>query len=140
MTIPIQAVQAKSDRKRPRILVVDDHDAGRKSLARLLDAQGYDVVAVNDGASALAQLQGSARFDHVLTDLRLPDLDGRDVVHAARQLVPLPGIYLITGWDLEPAEIERLNIDSVFQKPLNVHEIVARLQEVSPPDSGTGEE
>ncbi len=113
---------------RPRVLLVDDHDIGRKSLARLLEALGFDVTAVEDGTSALSALEGARRFDHVLTDVRLPDIDGREVVQAARQLSPPPRTALITGWDVDPDEVTRLGIDWVFLKPLDIHDIISKLQ------------
>ena len=119
--------------RRPRILLVDDHDVGRRSLARLLDALGYDVTSVEDGRSALEALKTLPRPDYVLTDVRLPDLDGREIVQAARHLSPLPRIALITGWDVEPDEPERLGIDWVFLKPLDVMDIVAKLRRTPPP-------
>jgi CheY-like chemotaxis protein len=120
--------------RRPRILVVDDHELGRKSLARLLAVLGYEVTSAKDGESAIDLMERDPSFDYVLTDLRLPDLDGREVVQAARRLLPAPWIALITGWDVEPEESDRLGLDCVFLKPLDVMAIVARLKESPPPD------
>jgi CheY-like chemotaxis protein len=122
---------------RPLVLVVEDHEIGRKSLVRLLDAMGYQVIAANDGESALDAMKRAERIDFVLTDLRLPDLDGREVVYAARQLVPRPRIALITGWDVDESEVEKLGLNWVFLKPLNVQEIVKKFQQArSPCDDG----
>ncbi len=112
-------------------MLVEDHDIGRRSLSRLLDSLGYEVTEVVDGTSALEALETQAAFDFVLTDVRLPDLDGRDVAHAAGEMVPRPRIGLMTGWDVEPEETCRLGVDWVFLKPLNVREIVAKLQPAS---------
>ncbi len=132
------AIRGEVASHRPLVLVVDDHEVGRKSLARLLDASGFEVIAADDGESALKMMRHAERIDFVLTDLRLPDVDGRDVVFAARQLDPLPRIALITGWDLEPDEIEKLKLDWVFLKPLNVREIIKKLQEEPPIDDPQG--
>ena len=125
-------VESDAVPRRPRILVVDDHEIGRRSLARLLTALGYDITAAKDGESALRAMDGERAFDYVLTDLRLPDLDGREVVQAARRLRPIPRIALITGWDVEADESTRLGIDWVFLKPLDVPAIVASLRECPP--------
>jgi CheY-like chemotaxis protein len=122
--------------RRPRVLVVDDHEVGRKSLARLLGALGYEITAVKDGESAIEVMEQDRAFDYVLTDLRLPDLDGREVVQAARRLLEAPRIALITGWDVEPEETDRLGIDWVFLKPLDVQLIVSTLKQCPPPDVG----
>jgi len=108
---------------------VDDHEIGRKSLARLLTLVGFDVTDVNDGRSAFEALRGAGEFEYVLTDVRLPDVDGREVVRAARRLVPTPRIALITGWDVDPEESERLGIEWVFFKPLDIQDMVARLRQ-----------
>lgn len=124
--------------RRPRVLLVDDHDLGRRTLARLLEALGFDVTSVVDGTSALEALRTAPEPDYVLTDVRLPDFDGREVVHAARQLVPTPRIALITGWDIEPGEPDRIGVDWVFLKPVNIQDLVAKLQEAPPPHLAAG--
>ena len=138
MTFPeTNGNQAPAAPGRPRVLLVDDHDAGRKAIARLLRAMGFDVVDAGDGASALQILgEEGPRFDYVLTDLRLPDLDGREIVHAARLLTPAPRIALMTGWDVDAGEKERLGIEWIFLKPLDVGDIVAKLQR--PPTAPSG--
>ena len=117
---------------RSRLLLVDDHDLGRKSLARLLDALGFDVTSAADGASALEALEAGPRFDFLLTDVRLPDLDGREIVQVARLHEPRPLIALITGWDIDPGECDRLGIDYLFLKPVDIQELIAKLQRTRP--------
>lgn len=116
---------------RPRVLLVEDNDAASRGLSKLLIALGFEVQVVFDGASALEALRTSPPPNFVLTDLRLPDLDGREVALAARQLIPPPRIALITGWDLERDrhDVALWGIDWFFTKPLNVHELVSKLQE-----------
>jgi CheY-like chemotaxis protein len=133
MTNPPEAGDPGICPRRPRILLVEDHEIGRRSLSRLLEAMGYEVISVNDGESALEALKTVSNLDYLLTDVRLPDLDGREVVLAARSLVPIPRIALITGWDLEPDESCRLGVDWIFLKPLDVQAIVAKLRESPPP-------
>ncbi len=114
---------------RSRVLLVDDHDVGRRSLARLLDALGFDVTSAADGASALEALETGPEFDYLLTDVRLPDLDGREIVQVARQREPRPMIALITGWDIDPSECDRLGVDYLFLKPVDIQELVTKLQQ-----------
>lgn len=110
-----------------RILLVDDHDLARRALVRLLSAVGYDVTDVPDGAQALRALEAGPEFDYLLTDVRLPDLDGREIVQVARTHDPRPLIALITGWDIEPEECARLGIDWLFPKPIDVRDLMAKL-------------
>jgi CheY-like chemotaxis protein len=134
MTNPDPIQLADPSPRRPRVLVVDDHEVGRKSLARLLGVMGYEITAVKDGQSAIVAMEREPSFDYVLTDLRLPDLDGREVVQAAHRLLDSARIALITGWDVEPEESDRLGIDWVFLKPLDVQFIVSKLRQCPPPN------
>ena len=119
--------------RRPRMLLVEDNEAGLRSLTRLLVAAGYEITSVKDGESAIAAMEQNPEFDYILTDLRLPDLDGREVIQAARRLLHSPRVGVMTGWDMSPDEPERLGIDWVFLKPFEVANLVASLRR-NPPD------
>lgn len=114
---------------RRRLLLVDDNDEGRRALARLLDLYGFEVTTAIDGTSAIRALQLAPPPDVVLTDLLLPDLDGREVARLAHSLKPTPVIVMITGWDFgqDIPDREKWGIDFVFLKPLNVAELVSTL-------------
>jgi CheY-like chemotaxis protein len=123
-----------------RILLVDDNEATQRGLARFLEAEGYVVTLAFDGTSALEALESGPPPDFVLTDLRLPDLDGREVARTASQLVPPPRVALITGWDLdpEPESPDSWGIEWYFQKPLNVRELIEKLRQApQPPKSAS---
>ncbi len=114
-----------------RLLIVDDSPEGRRSLSRLLELHGFQVIAVGDGTSALEVLRVPPPPLAVLTDLMLPDLDGREVAREALTLEPRPFIGLITGWseaENDP-DLRVLGIDQVFLKPLDIHGIVAALHQ-----------
>ncbi len=115
----------------PRILLVDDNEATQRGLARFLEAEGYAVTLAFDGASALEALEAGPPPDFVLTDLRLPDIDGREVARSARQLVPPPRVALITGWDLDPEREtpDSWGIEWYFLKPLDVRDLVEKLRQ-----------
>jgi DNA-binding response OmpR family regulator len=125
---------------RRRVLLVEDNDAASRGLARLLEACGFEVTVTHDGTSALRMLETAPPPDFVLTDLRLPDLDGREIAQHARRLVPPPRIALITGWDIDDdlSAYESCGIDWVFPKPLDMPSLIARLREPPPPDRGQG--
>jgi DNA-binding response OmpR family regulator len=115
---------------RRRILLVEDNPVASRSLARLLEAWGFEVTVRPDGASALRALELPPPPDFLLTDLRLPDIDGREIARHSRGLVPPPRVALITGWDLDadPAEYAKWGIDWVFPKPVDIKKLVARLR------------
>jgi CheY-like chemotaxis protein len=119
---------------RPRILLVEDNDAANRGLARILEIQGFEVTAVRDGDAAIRSLQQGPPPDFLLTDLRLPDLDGREIARFAHQLVPPPRIALITGWDLDPdlRGDRSLGIDWVFEKPVDTQALISMLRGTAP--------
>jgi CheY-like chemotaxis protein len=122
---------AESGIRRRHILVVDDNAPGRRALAKVLEAKGFAVTAVADGTSALDAMKRKPPPDFVLTDLLLPDIDGREVARAARALEPRPYTVLITGWTIEPdlQDPARWNVDHVFLKPLRIDDLLAKLAE-----------
>jgi CheY-like chemotaxis protein len=120
-----------------RVLLVEDNEAAGKGLAKLLQAQGFEVTTVRDGAAALALLASGAPPDVLLTDMQLPDIDGREVARQARLLVPPPRTVLITGWDIEPEHDDTASwgIDWVLTKPVDINELLEKLAQPLPPAS-----
>jgi len=68
-----------------RILVVDDQELMRDSLAGTLVREGHEVVACNDGPAAALRLQG-ARFDVLITDVKMPKMSGLELLAEVRRL------------------------------------------------------
>ena len=79
-----------------RVLVVDDESDFLATYERLLRRQGYEVVMATSRADGLAAMD---RHPHlVISDLRLPDGDGLDVVRAARRAAHPPAVIVVTGY------------------------------------------
>ena len=74
MTGDTEASPLVAGKSRPRILVVDDEEAIRRMVVRLLTAAGYDVTAVGDGRLAM-DLLANAAFDTILSDIDMPEND-----------------------------------------------------------------
>ena len=81
------------------ILLVEDHESTRIPLTRLLARKGYQVIAVSSGAEALEAVS-KAKFDLVLSDIGLPDMDGFELMKILRDHHGLKGIAL-TGYGME---------------------------------------
>jgi len=71
--------------KRPRILIVEDHAPTRQAMKRLITQAGAEVVTARDGEEGLGYLL-TQRFDVLLTDLRMPVMDGFELVHHCMKL------------------------------------------------------
>jgi two-component system KDP operon response regulator KdpE len=112
----------------PRILVVDDEPAIRRTLRANLAARGYDVVAVETGEAALEEA-AARRFDLVVLDLMLPGLSGLEVCHALRAESPVP-ILVLSARGEERTKVEALDLgaDDYLTKPFGMDELLARVR------------
>ncbi|MCM8796055.1 MAG: response regulator [Candidatus Omnitrophica bacterium] len=85
-----------------KILVVEDEELITKSLLKLLDAEGYNVTVVKNGRDAIEKVK-TGDFDLIISDVRMPDLDGIETIKQIRAYLkrlnkkPIPEI-LITGY------------------------------------------
>jgi len=107
------------------ILIVDDEEVVRLSHLRSLQGTDCNARAAVDGKQAL-QVMEQDQFDVVLLDLRMPDLDGMDVLKTIKQRWPNSEVVVITGYPcLESAkEALRLGAFDYLTKPLGPAEIV----------------
>ena len=111
---------------RPRILVVDDEQAVRDLLAKTLTLADYDVDAVGDGPAALERLR-AATYDLLITDLKMPGMDGLSVIREARRLASDLPVIVITGYSTEASAIEAINLGvaGYLTKPFRLPRILA---------------
>jgi CheY-like chemotaxis protein len=106
-----------------RILIAEDEDALRALCARALMTEGHDVVTAPDGSAALevmAREQG--RFDLILTDIRMPVMDGIALALAAARDYPQVCILLMTGYADQRERAHGLDalIHDVIAKPFTL--------------------
>lgn len=104
---------------RPRILVVEDDNATRDALQRVLEGEGLAVHSVADGEKAVGALE-TGKFDAVVLDLGLPKMSGTDVMEFIASTTPhlLASVIVVTG--LESREIRKLfpEICETLAKPV----------------------
>jgi two-component system, cell cycle sensor histidine kinase and response regulator CckA len=134
------AMFGRSDATACRVLLVDDESMVRAQMRRTLELRGFLVKEAEDGAAALATLERE-QFDLMILDMRMPLLDGADVVEAVRHRgMPLP-IVVASGY-LDPLTERRLRPDSFqafLRKPYSVDELleaIAQAQEAQPIPQG----
>jgi signal transduction histidine kinase len=112
-----------------RVLLVEDDPDNREAMASLLALGGFDVTAADCGAAGVRAFAGG-RFDVVLTDLGLPDMDGWQVAGEIKQAAPAMPIALITGWglNLDREEIRRRGVDLLVKKPLDPRSFLGQIE------------
>jgi PAS domain S-box-containing protein len=111
------------------ILVVDDEEALRRMLTRMLVQDGHDVVAVATADEALARLS-ERRFDLVLSDHGLGlGMNGLELAAEVRDRWPGTRFILVTGWggSMDPAEVAPLGVEAVISKPYRAPELRRRI-------------
>ena len=121
-----QAPSRSSGLDRPRVLVVDDEEAVRDLIAKTLTMADYEVNTASDGQAALDALK-DADFDLLITDLRMPGMDGLTVIRQARRLSPSLPIIIITGYSTEASAIEAINLGvcGYLTKPFRLPRILS---------------
>jgi two-component system chemotaxis response regulator CheY len=121
----------------PQILLVEDAPFVREILERILTAAGYGCTAAGDGASAMAAA-GATRFDLVITDYDMPDLDGCGLIARLRESTgpnwTTPTV-LMTAYAGDGGLAERAleaGADAVLAKPIIVGEVLSTVARLAP--------
>ena len=111
---------------RARVLVVDDESAARDLIATALSTHDYDVDTAEDGSAALERLR-STPYSLLITDLKMPGVDGLTVIRAARELSSTLPIIIVTGQSTEASAIEAVNLGvaGYLTKPFSMDRVIA---------------
>ncbi len=101
-----------------RVLVVDDEPIVTQSCQRVLGELGYEVETAESGQEGMKQALAEA-FDLVMADLKLPDLDGMELIRVLRRERPQIAIVIITGYGTVPSAVEalKLGVTDYIEKP-----------------------
>jgi len=107
-----------------RLLIVEDRDSLRRMLERALGEEGYEVAAAADGRAGI-RLLGEQSFDFVLTDLKLPDVSGLEVLEASRTAQPRAPVVVLTGYGTVGAAVEAMKLGAYdfLEKPLEIDDL-----------------
>lgn len=131
-----------SGETRQRILVVDDDEHIRKSLAQYLEMEEFDVDVASSGPEALSQA-GRQTPDLILLDIMMPGMDGFEVVEKLRQEAPTRQVPIILltarGQDTDVIKGYQLGVSSYLTKPFNLDELVDTIREVFEADGRKAE-
>ena len=115
----------------PRLLVVDDDNAFRLSTAALLRADGHDVDVAADATAAVQALRARA-YDLVLLDLRMPGIDGIQLVETLRVWGESVPVLMISGYGTVESAVRAMHLgtDDFLTKPVEPDVLSARVAEL----------
>ncbi len=114
-----------------RVLVVDDERLSRETTARQLRAAGYEAQACADGATAEAALEGGP-WDVVLCDIRMPGMDGIELLRRTRRRHPDVDVLLMTAYGTVESAVEAMREGAAdyLTKPFHFRELAHRLEKL----------
>ncbi|HSA79055.1 MAG TPA: sigma-54 dependent transcriptional regulator [Nitrospirota bacterium] len=112
-----------------KILVVDDEQSMRDFLSIMLKKEGYDVVTAENGGGALKAIQAEI-FDLVITDVKMPDIDGIEVLKTVKEVSPETVVIMITAFATAETAVEAMKLGAYdyITKPFKVDEIKLVIQ------------
>lgn len=117
-----------------RILVMDDDPSVLAAVDATLAGGGYAVTCAPDGQTGIHRFATAGGFDLVVTNLKMPHLDGFEVARRVKLLRPRTPIILMTGVPADelpsPEGLRSLGIEALVQKPLRRDELLARTEEL----------
>lgn len=113
-----------------RILVVDDDESIRKTLATILEEKGYAVDTAENGKDAIKKSKANF-YNLALIDIRLPDMEGTKLLTAMKEATPKMIKIIITGYPSLQNAIDAVNkgADAYVVKPFNVDSVLNTIKE-----------
>ncbi len=114
----------------PHILVMEDDLSVAKGLEMVLSEEGYTVNLAGTGELALEAFK-QKRFDLLVADLRLPDIDGMEVIKQVKEAKPETEVIVITGYGTTATAVEamKLGVHDFLPKPFTEDQIKAAIDE-----------
>jgi DNA-binding NtrC family response regulator len=119
------------NRERTRILIVDDEEIVRESLSGWLEKGGYTVVTVPDGHHALARV-GAERWSIMLVDMKMPGMDGLQVLEQTRKLQPDVTVVIMTAYATVDTAVSAMKLGAYdyIVKPFDPEELTIMIEKI----------
>jgi DNA-binding NtrC family response regulator len=124
--------------QREHVLVIDDEEDIRESLAEILSLEGYEVTTAESGATAIERAK-LARFSLVITDLKMPGMDGIEVLVRLKQLHPGLPVIVATGYasDETASRCRREGAYDYIRKPFDLDDLLRLITQALQASRGT---
>jgi DNA-binding NtrC family response regulator len=129
-----------TDTEQVRILIVDDDETIRKSITTVLEEKGYLVDTAENGRAAVGK-SDKEFYNLALIDIRLPDMDGVQLLTALKETTPKMVKIVITGYPSLQNAVEAVNkgADGYIVKPIKIDELLIMIKEHLKKQQETGE-
>ncbi len=107
-----------------RVLVVDDEQNSREGLSKILTKEGYVVHTAENGKKALIEAENN-KFDLIITDLRMPEMDGIEVLEKLRKKNKDMGVVIVTAYGEVNSYLKSMNLGAFeyLNKPIHLEEL-----------------
>jgi CheY-like chemotaxis protein len=105
-----------------RILIAEDESTSRVLMTMLAQLEGYDVTAVTNGVDLLS-IAAEERFDVIITDLMMPDLDGASAAEIMKMQGNTTPVIAFTGVSPQALHLVEDRFTKIYHKPVNVKEL-----------------
>jgi DNA-binding NtrC family response regulator len=118
------------DDKKKNVLVIDDEEIVRISCQRALGPEGFNVDVASDGIEGLELLRQKA-YDVVLTDLKMPNMDGMEVLEQINELMPGAKVIVITGYSTIETAVKAIKMGAYnyVEKPFTPDGLLEAVKE-----------
>ncbi|MCK4760938.1 MAG: response regulator [Candidatus Aminicenantes bacterium] len=112
------------------ILIVDDSESTRRSLSLIFKKKGYETIAVETGREAISKVH-ERFFNVALLDIKLPDMEGIELIPLLKQMFPDIVIIMVTGHASLETAVQAMNegASSYITKPLDIDEVLSTIEE-----------
>jgi CheY-like chemotaxis protein len=122
-----------------RIMVVEDEPAARGIICKHLRRAGYDVIEADNGVAALAAIATAPPLDLLLTDIVMPQMNGRALAEQVTTLDPNVKILYMTGYSDDPDVTRDVEARRrpLLQKPFSAKALLEAIQELLAPTAAT---
>lgn len=114
-----------------KILVIDDEDIVRLSCSRTLVPEGYELKMAKNGPEGLQMLEEDT-FDLVLTDLKMPNMDGIEVLAKIKEKWPATDVVIVTGYQTVETAVRAIKLGAFdyIEKPFTPDTLIATISNV----------